>query len=148
MALKYGAPGKLTPYDIVALIRGHGLNCHYCYRKLSIKEFSVDHKNPFRLGGPNTLSNLVISCRSCNCRKASIPYEVFVVKYRRNADGGLEKLCSGCGKYKRLSKDVMAVSANTYDGFNAYCRVCFTAISRERERLISEEKRMRKSVSA
>jgi hypothetical protein len=44
---------------------------------------TIDHKTPVRFGGSDEPSNLVLSCRDCNERKGTLPYEVFVSRHPR-----------------------------------------------------------------
>lgn len=68
------AEGEFTGHDIIALIKAHGRACFYCQAKL--KKYQVDHFIPLSRGGTNWPSNLVISCGSCNRRKAAkLPWE-------------------------------------------------------------------------
>ncbi len=65
---------------ISALKAGHDYRCFYCgnetmptridYAMESFpEEATIDHKIPVSRGGDHSLSNLVIACRRCNCRK-------------------------------------------------------------------------------
>jgi len=53
-----------------------------------MRTLTKDHRVPFRDGGKHTLDNLVSACRSCNQRKGTKPYDVFVERMR--AERGLE----------------------------------------------------------
>ena len=85
------------------VLRGDGLLCHYCKRRLYPascrrvqkcnyrqggrrgyfvsmpvkREFwaTIDHKEPRILGGTDDENNLVIACSSCNSLKHVMPYE-------------------------------------------------------------------------
>jgi hypothetical protein len=51
--------------------------CHYCNAMLTMREATIDHKQPRAKGGTNVLDNMVISCFPCNLRKGTTPYEEF-----------------------------------------------------------------------
>ena len=51
-------------------------NCYWCNTKLNKNNTHLDHLMPLSKGGEHTLSNLVISCPTCNLQKnAKDPYE-------------------------------------------------------------------------
>jgi 5-methylcytosine-specific restriction endonuclease McrA len=55
--------------------------CAYCgqdLRGLSRDEITLDHITPRELGGSNKASNLVTSCRSCNCAKRDLTLKGFL----------------------------------------------------------------------
>jgi hypothetical protein len=52
--------------------------CHYCKSELLLSEATLDHKIPKKLGGTDTLDNLVLACKYCNGLKGCIPYEDFI----------------------------------------------------------------------
>lgn len=43
--------------------------CYWCNKSLKNKVVHIDHYVPLAKGGEHTLSNLVVSCQSCNNRK-------------------------------------------------------------------------------
>lgn len=43
-----------------------------------VKPFSIDHKKPKCNGGPDDLSNLLLTCRKCNQRKGKKDYDQFI----------------------------------------------------------------------
>jgi hypothetical protein len=47
-----------------------GAACAYCKKEITLKECTLDHVHPKSKGGPNIWSNLVASCKECNCKKA------------------------------------------------------------------------------
>lgn len=48
--------------------------CYWCHKPCE-KKYHVDHYEPLSRGGKHVVSNLVIACPSCNCRKsAKDPY--------------------------------------------------------------------------
>jgi 5-methylcytosine-specific restriction endonuclease McrA len=51
--------------------------CHYCGRKVGIKNLTMDHVIPLARGGRSTKGNLVPCCKACNTRKkAELPQEL------------------------------------------------------------------------
>lgn len=51
--------------------------CFYCGDKTIISKFSVDHFVPKALGGKDTWSNLVGSCKECNNKKGMKSVDYF-----------------------------------------------------------------------
>ena len=45
--------------------------CHYCNRKVGIKNLTMDHVIPLSRGGRSTKGNLVPCCKQCNTAKRS-----------------------------------------------------------------------------
>ena len=43
--------------------------CQYCGNRFAFKDLTMDHVNPKSKGGKKDWSNIVTSCRWCNCRK-------------------------------------------------------------------------------
>lgn len=51
--------------------------CHYCGRKVGIKNLTMDHVIPLSRGGRSTKGNLVPCCKPCNTAKQSdLPTEL------------------------------------------------------------------------
>jgi 5-methylcytosine-specific restriction endonuclease McrA len=51
--------------------------CHYCGRKVGIKNLTMDHVIPLSRGGRSTKGNLVPCCKACNtAKKADLPREL------------------------------------------------------------------------
>ena len=46
--------------------------CHYCGRKFSYKQLTMDHLVPLARGGRSTKDNLVPACKDCNTRKKTM----------------------------------------------------------------------------
>ncbi len=56
------------------ILRRDDFTCQYCGRKM--KQLTIDHVVPRRLGGPHTWQNLVAACASCNRQKGGrVPAE-------------------------------------------------------------------------
>jgi 5-methylcytosine-specific restriction enzyme A len=50
--------------------------CHYCAKKFSAKELTMDHIVPLARGGTSTQGNIVPACRECNRdKKLSTPVD-------------------------------------------------------------------------
>ncbi len=45
--------------------------CHYCGRRVGIKNLTMDHVIPLSRGGRSTKGNLVPCCKKCNTAKHS-----------------------------------------------------------------------------
>jgi 5-methylcytosine-specific restriction enzyme A len=45
--------------------------CHYCGRRFSVKELTMDHIVPISKGGRTTKGNVVVCCKECNTEKKS-----------------------------------------------------------------------------
>ena len=51
--------------------------CHYCHRKVPVKELTMDHIIPLSRGGQSTKGNLVPCCKECNtAKKNDLPPEL------------------------------------------------------------------------
>ena len=51
--------------------------CHYCQRKVPVKELTMDHIIPLSRGGQSTKGNLVPCCKECNtAKKNDLPPEL------------------------------------------------------------------------
>ena len=46
--------------------------CHYCGRKTSPKDLTMDHIVPIARGGRSTKSNVAPACKECNNRKKQL----------------------------------------------------------------------------
>jgi 5-methylcytosine-specific restriction endonuclease McrA len=66
--------GSFTRHDTAKLLSAQKRRCWWCSEKLTA--YHVDHRIPLSKGGSNDVSNLVISCPSCNLKKsAKLPWE-------------------------------------------------------------------------
>jgi DNA-directed RNA polymerase subunit RPC12/RpoP len=62
--------------DIVKFKKESEKVCHYCGKKITLKEeLTVDHVVPVSKGGVNSEDNFVISCKACNSEKADLNAE-------------------------------------------------------------------------
>lgn len=46
--------------------------CHYCGKKFTFKQLTMDHLVPLARGGRSTKDNLVPSCKKCNTKKKTM----------------------------------------------------------------------------
>ena len=63
--------GNLTPGAWLQKVVYHGWRCAYCTIPLTVDTITIDHRIPVSKGGTNWLSNLVPSCKMCNCLKGA-----------------------------------------------------------------------------
>jgi len=54
--------------------------CHWCFKKMTESEATVDHVIPRSYGGSSDNSNLVASCKDCNQERGR---KMQVVKYKK-----------------------------------------------------------------
>ena len=55
--------------------------CHYCSKKFTKNELTMDHIVPIARGGTSTPGNIVPACRACNqAKRLSIPAEDLLKK--------------------------------------------------------------------
>ena len=47
------------------------LTCYLCENPIQFKKDNLEHKIPLIRGGNNLYENLAVSCKSCNCKKAT-----------------------------------------------------------------------------
>jgi len=67
--------GDITNQQIINLEQNAKV-CYWCNASLKNKKVHIDHYIPLSKGGEHTLSNLVVSCKSCNNKKhAKMPEE-------------------------------------------------------------------------
>lgn len=83
LARKKETPNPLTGPQWKAIVEGFGRACAYCLR--SDVALTMDHLEPFRLGGQHTASNVVPACQSCNSRKQGTDLLSFLVGRQRIA---------------------------------------------------------------
>lgn len=68
---------KLTKEERLDIYNKYNGRCGYCGEKIDIKDMQVDHIVALRVGGTDTLDNMICSCRSCNRYKHTLPIEIF-----------------------------------------------------------------------
>lgn len=64
--------------DVVESVLNSAKQCIYCSLKLTPETATVDHIEPLALGGLHSSFNLVACCRSCNSKKRSKPFHVWL----------------------------------------------------------------------
>lgn len=75
-ARKKNAIGTHTAQQVQEQHKRQNGRCYYCRCKVRWGEHHVDHVIPLSRGGSNDISNLVITCPSCNLKKhAKMPHE-------------------------------------------------------------------------
>lgn len=60
--------------------------CHYCGKKFTFKQLSMDHVVPLARGGRSTKDNLVPACKSCNTKKKSmlpLEWQEYIERFSR-----------------------------------------------------------------
>lgn len=70
-ALKNGAQGSYSAFDIQDLFALQKGKCAECKRKSPRGRLHVDHIIPLALGGSNFRNNLQLMCRTCNSKKGA-----------------------------------------------------------------------------
>lgn len=74
-ARKIGTYTKLSPSEVIQLIREQNFSCKYCKETVKLSGegnenyLSIDHEYPLSHGGMNHISNVIILCRRCHDKK-------------------------------------------------------------------------------
>lgn len=77
-AREKGSNGSYTAKQIQEQYKRQKGKCYWCSIKLQGKHYHVDHVVPVSRHGSNEISNLVVSCPTCNLRKHNrLPHEWF-----------------------------------------------------------------------
>lgn len=67
--------GTFTPQQIKQQYQRQKGKCYYCKKQVG-KEYHIEHVIPISRGGSNDISNIVVSCPTCNMRKqGKLPHE-------------------------------------------------------------------------
>lgn len=74
--------GDITSNQILELQQNAKV-CYWCNTSLKNKVIHIDHYIPLSKGGEHTLSNLVVSCPSCNMSKGAKDPQQFANKIGR-----------------------------------------------------------------
>lgn len=77
---KYMGSKWIRPDKRLAIYIRDGFQCAYCGRDLKDAEpheVNLDHLLPRSAGGSNEATNLVTSCKSCNCSRQDKPWVDF-----------------------------------------------------------------------
>lgn len=65
---------KAERQEVYRKCNGH---CSYCGIEIDYKDMQVDHVTPIRIGGDDSIKNMLPACRSCNHYKATLDVEGF-----------------------------------------------------------------------
>lgn len=111
--LKLNGAGKHTKKEVEALLDVQQEHCAYCASSLRNHEgrlvFHKDHYVPLDHGGTNELSNLLITCPTCNMQKANFDAPSFIRKKSRQLTQEQRELAKGIRAdvkaYKKRSKN-------------------------------------------
>lgn len=57
--------------------------CHYCGKKFSVQELTMDHVVPLSRGGKSSKGNIVASCKRCNNEKKYLTPAEIILKYSK-----------------------------------------------------------------
>ena len=74
-ALADAHKSRYTSQDAIARMKEFDDSCCYCQKPLQLKTLCLDHFHPIFRGGPDVISNIVPTCRSCNSSKGALPPE-------------------------------------------------------------------------
>ena len=101
-----GGYNRKTYITLWLKAKGHDLGpapCHYCGSDVMIDNFVIDHVVPQSQlktrAEKLAIENLVISCKSCNSKKASMPAQLFIqwIEYEKAEKEREEEGCMGPG---------------------------------------------------
>lgn len=73
----------------------HGGCCFYCQRDVPRGEMTIDHVEPGKFHGRDSLQNMLVSCRPCNLEKGKQPIEAFRPEAGREWLGALLRQVQG-----------------------------------------------------
>lgn len=73
--------GRLNAPSLRNVLVRDNFKCQYCGKGISLRNATRDHVHPLSKGGPNTLDNIVASCKSCNGLKDNMSLHAFEEKY-------------------------------------------------------------------
>lgn len=68
---------KLSKAERTEIHNKYDGHCAYCGCEIDISKMQVDHVKPLRIGGTDTMDNMMPACRSCNHYKATFDVEGF-----------------------------------------------------------------------
>ena len=73
--------GRLNAPSLRNVLVRDKFKCQYCGKGISLRNATRDHVHPLSKGGPNTLDNIVASCKACNGMKDNMSLRAFEEKY-------------------------------------------------------------------
>lgn len=68
---------KLSKEERQEVYRKCNGHCAYCGIEIDYKDMQVDHVTPLRIGGEDSIKNMLPACRSCNHYKATLDADGF-----------------------------------------------------------------------
>lgn len=74
---KHGTSGKLPHNVVYTLLLTQSCGCAYCGKNI-LTDNHLDHKVPTSRGGENTLSNVHLTCPTCNIQKGQMTHDEYV----------------------------------------------------------------------
>ena len=86
-AMKSNADGNYSYPEFIAICDVARWLCVYCGCRLDVETATADHIIPLSRGGANDISNIALSCRSCNSKKHDKTVAEFI--------GGLDLVKAG-----------------------------------------------------
>ena len=107
-------------YEAILFERQNGM-CHYCGEPLAEETTQLDHLTPHSRGGPHSFDNVVLSCLTCNLKKAQLTEEEFAManKWDKLEDF---RFCRQC--MRGLPLEEFHVSNARNNGRAATCKEC------------------------
>jgi 5-methylcytosine-specific restriction endonuclease McrA len=81
-AVKRTPPDKMvTTAELLAIKKAANGICYYCRKKFT--KLTYDHVEPVGVDGLHTAANIVMACKSCNCRKYNLSPAEFAKRIGR-----------------------------------------------------------------
>ena len=81
-AKRRNADGKHTAAEVSALLAKQGGKCVYCHKSI-VSKYHADHIVPLARGGTNWITNIQLTCPTCNHRKNRTDPLVFASRLGR-----------------------------------------------------------------
>ena len=111
----------LNKEDIAAIFEIQKGICYFCGDTISMRSkdngMHVDHYNSIRHGGTDDISNLVLTCASCNLKKGAMhgdDYERYAKKLREPEIGRrLGKIRKKLNRFRAAASQTLDSDSNT-----------------------------------
>ena len=71
---------NISKSDVLIVLERGSYSCQYCGKKIKKTNWHLDHIKPLSKGGKNVVSNLCVSCKTCNLMKHSMMKNNFINK--------------------------------------------------------------------
>jgi 5-methylcytosine-specific restriction endonuclease McrA len=104
---------KLNQPSLRNVLTRDNFTCQYCGVPVTMKSGTRDHVHPTAKGGPNTLENIVASCKRCNNLKGDMSLSAFESQFGFNLDKSImrklteeEKIRSVIRSFKSKERNV------------------------------------------